>query len=50
MWMRTFNKDFGDLCYRMGHDMNTYINHYGSSLIFMDDERRKIQKILGEVK
>lgn len=50
MWMRTFNKDFGDLCYRMGHDMNTYINHYGSSLIFTEDERRKIQKIFGDVK
>lgn len=50
MWMRTFNKDFGELCYRMGHDMDTYIAHYGSSLIFTEEERRKINKILGEVK
>lgn len=50
MWMRTFNKDFGDLCYRMGHDMDTYMAHYGSSLIFTEDERRKIQKIMGDVK
>jgi integrase len=50
MWMRTYNKDFGELCYRMGHDMDTYIAHYGSSLIFTEEERRKIQKIMGDVK
>ena len=50
MWMRTYNKDFGELCYRMGHDMDTYIAHYGSSLIFTDEERRQISKILGDVK
>lgn len=50
MWMRTYNKEMGELCYRMGHDIDTYIAHYGSSLIFTDDERRKIQKIMGDVK
>lgn len=50
MWMRTFLNDSGELCYRMGHDINTYILHYGSSLIFTEFERRKIAKILGEVK
>lgn len=50
MWMRTFNKEMAELCYRMGHDMDTYMAHYGSSLIFTDDERRKIQKIMGDVK
>ncbi len=50
MWMRTFNKDMMELCYRMGHDINTYIAHYGSSLIFTDNEVRKISKIMGEVK
>ena len=50
MWMRTFHLEMGELCYRMGHDMDTYIAHYGSSLIFTDEERRKIQKIMGDVK
>ena len=50
MWMRTYNKDMGELCYRMGHDMDTYIAHYGSSLIFTDEERRKIQRIMGDIK
>lgn len=50
MWMRTFNLELAELCYRMGHDMDTFLAHYGSSLIFQDSERRKIQKIMGEVK
>ena len=50
MWMRNFLKDSGELCYRMGHDIDTYIAHYGSSLIFTDAEVRDINKILGDVK
>jgi len=50
MWMRTLVSDMGELCYRLGHDMDTYIAHYGSSLIFTDEERRGIQKIMGDVK
>ena len=50
MWMRTFNKELAELCYRMGHDIDTYLSHYGSSLIFTESERRKISKIFGEVK
>lgn len=50
MWMRTFNIELAELCYRMGHDMDTFLAHYGSSLIFTDIERRKIQTIMGDVK
>jgi len=50
MWMRTFGIEMGELCYRMGHDMDTFIAHYGSSLIFTDSERRKISNIMGDVK
>lgn len=50
MWIRIFLKDSGELCYRMGHDINTYIAHYGSSLIFTEIEIRKIERILGDVK
>jgi len=50
MWMRNFLSDSGELCYRMGHDIDTFIAHYGSSLIFTDEEKREIQKILGDVK
>ncbi|KKN48534.1 hypothetical protein LCGC14_0652270, partial [marine sediment metagenome] len=50
MWIRTFNIEMPELCYRMGHDIDTYIAHYGSSLIFTPDEKRKISKIMGDVK
>lgn len=50
MWLRTFINDSGELCYRMGHDIDTYVMHYGSSLIFSDSERRKILQIMGDVK
>lgn len=50
MWMRTFNFEMSELCYRMGHDIDTYLAHYGSSLIFTEEERRKIQRIMGDVK
>jgi len=50
MFMRTFNIEIAELCYRLGHDTDTYLTHYGSSLIFTDAERHKIAKIYGEVK
>ena len=50
MWIRNFISDSGELCYRMGHDIDTYVAHYGSSLIFTDAEKRKIGKIMGDVK
>jgi len=50
MWMRTYKIEIQELCYRMGHDIDTYMTHYGSSLIFQDFELRKINKILGDVK
>ena len=50
MWMRTFNIDMYEICYRMGHDIDTFMTHYGSSLIFSDSEIRKIAQIMGDVK
>ena len=50
MWVRTFIKDSGELCYRMGHDIDTYVAHYGSSLIFTEKERREIIKIWGDLR
>ena len=50
MWIRNFVTDSGELCYRMGHDIDTYIAHYGSSLIFTEPEKRKILQIMGDVK
>jgi len=50
-WMRAYNViKPEDLCYRMGHDLETYISHYGSSLIFTEQERQEIMKIMGEIR
>ena len=48
--MRTFDIEMAELCFRMGHDMNTFIKHYGSSLLFTPTEKIKISKIYGDVK
>lgn len=50
MWIRVYNKEIGEICYRMGHDTDTYLAHYGSSLIFTQDERKKIVDIMGDIK
>ena len=47
-WMRIFDIQLAELCYRMGHDIKTYMAHYGSSLIFNPDERRWITNFYGD--
>jgi integrase len=49
-WMRIFDIKMEELCYRMGHDRETYQNHYGSSLIFNSQEKQEILRIMGEIK
>ena len=50
MWMRAFNVEIAELCYRMGHDIDTFMTHYGSSLMFTTDEKRLIEEIMGDIK
>jgi len=38
-----------EICYRLGHDMDTFIRHYGSPNIFTLDDKRLMIKILGDV-
>ena len=49
-WMRLYDIRMEELCYRMGHDIETYLAHYGSSLIFSPQEKLEIMKIMGEVR
>ena len=46
-WMRIFGLRDTELCYRLGHDLNTYFIHYGSPDTFTPQERSMIQNILG---
>jgi len=50
MWMRIYDIRMEEICYRLGHDLDTYLAHYGSPLIFTPEEKRKIMRIMGEVK
>jgi len=49
-WMRIYDIRSEELYYRMGHDADTFLAHYGSSLIFNPSERQEIMKIIGEVR
>ena len=49
-WMRIFEIRTEEICYRLGHDLETYYNNYGSSLIFSPEEKREIMNIYGDVK
>ena len=49
LWMRLFIKDNSDMCYRMGHDMDTFMDHYKTSNIISDKEKVQILNIYGDV-
>ena len=48
-YLKALGVDSGEICYRLGHDLNTFIKHYGSANVF--DRRDKILmiKILGDL-
>lgn len=48
--MRTFQMEIAEICYRLGNDPATFMDHYGSSLIFTRDEILEWQRIFGKVK
>jgi hypothetical protein len=39
----------GEICMRLGHDMNTFLKHYGSPSIFNERDKIAMIKILGDV-
>ena len=41
--------DSGEICYRLGHDLNTFIKHYGSANVFDRKDKIGMTKILGDV-
>ncbi|MFW5793857.1 MAG: site-specific integrase [Bacillota bacterium] len=48
-WMKCFI-DINELCFRLGHDMQTFMNNYGSANIFDTSDKSKIIRILGDIK
>ena len=49
-WMRIYDIRTEEICYRLGHDIGTYLVHYGSPMIFTPQEKIQIMNILGDVK
>lgn len=48
-YLKAMNIDSGEICYRLGHDLNTFIKHYGSANVFDRKDKVEIIKILGDV-
>jgi integrase len=39
----------GEICMRLGHDMNTFLKHYGSPSVFNERDKIAMIKIMGDV-
>jgi integrase len=48
-YLKAMGIDSGEICYRLGHDLNTFIKHYGSANIFDRNDKALMIKILGDV-
>lgn len=48
-YLKAMGVDSGEICYRLGHDLNTFIKHYGSANIFDRKDKLGMIKILGDV-
>jgi len=54
MWLKAsmpYSREIteSEICMRLGHDMNTYIKHYGSPSRFNERDKNMILKLLGDV-
>jgi len=48
-YLKALDIDSGEICYRLGHDLNTFIKHYGSANVFDRKDKVAMVKILGDV-
>lgn len=54
MWLKAlipYSREIteGEICMRLGHDMNTFLKHYGSPSIFNERDKSMIIKILNDI-
>lgn len=45
MYLKALGIDIGEICTRLGHDYDTYINHYGSADVFSEKDMRGIRDL-----
>ncbi len=48
-YLKALEIDNTEICYRLGHDYNTFLKHYGSANIFDRKDKMLMIKILGDV-
>lgn len=49
MYLKALGIDIAEICTRLGHDYNTYIQHYGSADVFSEKDMRLIRDLLGDL-
>jgi len=49
MYLKALGIDIGEICMRLGHDVDTYLKHYGSADVFSDRDMRQIKELLGDI-
>ena len=48
-YLKALGVDSAEICDRLGHDMNTYLEHYSSATIFNRADKMMMIKILGNI-
>lgn len=48
-YLKALEIDSAEICYRLGHDLNTFIKHYGSANVFDRKDKIGMTKILGDI-
>jgi len=49
MWLKAHHISMEEICLRLGHDINTYLKHYGSPSLFDRKDLIQMVKILGSI-
>jgi len=49
MWLKALKIDVQEICQRLGHNYDTYTEHYGSSDLFKPFHLVKMKQILGDI-
>lgn len=48
-WLKALEIPAAEICLRFGHNMNTYLEHYGSATLFDRKDKQGMIKVLGDL-
>ncbi len=49
MYLKALGIGIAEICIRLGHDYDTYIQHYGSADVFSEKDMRGIRELFGDL-